>query len=324
MNAVSSALVGGILMAAATTAVAADNWPNRPVTMVLPFGPGAATDAIGRVVGERMSKGLGQPVIIINRAGAGGEIAANSVAKSPADGYTILFATVSTLVVVPLTRPNLTYDVAKDFVPIGLVAKSPNLLLVSPRLPVNSLQELIAYAKKNPGKLNFASSGIGTNTHLIGEAFKIQAGIEAVHVPYRTGVQAFTELVEGQIDFSFDTIVWSLPQVRAWKLKTFGITSPQRSKIASDIPTIAEQGFPGFEISTWFALYAPRGTPKEIVDRLNGFVRQLGEEPDARRRLEASFIDPSSMTAEEFAVLVKADAAKWERIVREADIKPAQ
>lgn len=321
MNAVSSALVGGILMAAATTAVAADNWPNRPVTMILPFGPGAATDAIGRVVGERMSKGLGQPVIIINRAGAGGEIAANSVAKSPADGYTILFATVSTLVVVPLTRPNLTYDVAKDFVPIGLVAKSPNLLLVSPRLPVNSLQELIAYAKKNPGKLNFASSGIGTNTHLIGEAFKIQAGIEAVHVPYRTGVQAFTELVEGQIDFSFDTIVWSLPQVRAGKLKAFGITSPQRSKIAPDIPTIAEQGFPGFEGMTWYAVVAPVGTPEPVLARLQKELAATLSDPAVVERVrefgaEASFGGPG-----EYATLIKQENVKWGRIVKQANIK---
>jgi tripartite-type tricarboxylate transporter receptor subunit TctC len=280
MNAVSSALVAGLLMAGATTGAAAENWPTRSLTMVLPFGPGAATDAIGRVVGERMSKGLGQTVVISNRAGAGGEIAATSVAKSPADGYTILFATVSTLVVLPLTKANLSYNVARDFVPIGLVAKSPNLLLVSPRLPVNSLKEFIDYAKQNPGKLNFASSGTGTNTHLIGEAFKFQAGIDAIHVPYRTGVQAFTELTEGQIHFSFDTIVWSLPQVRAGKLKSFGITSPQRSKIAPDIPTIAEQGFPGFEGMTWYAVVAPVGTPEPVLATL-------------RKELAATLNDPA-------------------------------
>ncbi|MBI5909179.1 MAG: tripartite tricarboxylate transporter substrate binding protein [Betaproteobacteria bacterium] len=321
MNAVSSALVAALLTAGATTGAAADNWPSRPVTMVLPFGAGGATDAIGRVVGERMSKGLDQPVVISNRAGAGGEIAATSVAKSPADGYTILFATVSTLVVLPLTKPSLGYNVAKDFVPIGLVAKSPNLLLVSPRLPVNSLQELIAYAKQNPGKLNFASSGTGTNTHLIGEAFKFQAGIEAIHVPYRTGVQAFAELTEGQIHFSFDTIVWSLPQVQAGKLKSFGITSAQRSKIAPEIPTIAEQGLPGFEGITWYAVMTPVGTPEPVLATLRKELAAALNDPAVVERVRGFGAEAAFGGPDEYATLIKQETAKWGRIVKQANIK---
>lgn len=299
----------------------AQDWPNRPITMVLPFGPGGATDAIGRAVGERMSKGLGQPLVIENRAGAGGEIAANSVAKSPPDGYTILFATVSTMVVLPLTKPKLGYDATVDFVPIGLVAKSPNLLLVSPRLQVNSLPELIAYAKQNPGKLNFASSGNGTITHLIGEAFKMQAGIHAVHVPYRTGVQAFTELTEGQIHFSFDTIVWSLPQVQAGKLKSFGITSAQRSKIAPDLPTIAEQGLPGFEGITWYSLMAPASTPEIVLARLRKELATALSDPVIVERVRGFGAEASFGGPEEYTALVKQDFARWGRIVKEGDIK---
>jgi len=321
MKAVSSALVAFLLTAGAITGAAAENWPTRPITMVLPFGPGGATDAIGRVVGERMSKGLDQPVVIANRAGAGGEIAATSVTKSPADGYTILFATVSTLVVLPLTKANLSYNVADDFVPIGVVAKSPNLLLVSPRLPVNSLQELIAYAKQNPNKLNFASSGAGTNTHLIGEAFKFQAGIEAIHVPYRTGVQAFTELTEGQIHFSFDTIVWSLPQVQAGKLKSFGITSAQRSKIAPEIPTIAEQGLPGFEGITWYAIVAPTGTPERVLATLRKELAAALGDPAVVERVRAFGAEAAYGNPNEYSTLIKSETTKWGRIVKQANIK---
>jgi len=316
-----SALVAIALSMGATTGAMADVWPARPVTMILPFGPGGATDAIGRVVGEHMSNGLGQPVVIDNRAGAGGEIAASFVAKSVPDGHTILFATVSTLVVLPLTKPKLSYNVQKDFVPVGLVAKSPNLLLASPKLPVNSLKELIAYAKQNPGKLNFASSGNGTITHLIGEMFKIQAGIDAVHVPYRTGVQAFTELTEGQIHFSFDTIVWSLPQVRAGKLKSFGITSAKRSAIAPEMPTIAEQGLPGFEGMTWYAIMAPMGTPEPVLATLRKALSAALKDPAIVERVKKFGAVASFGGQDDYAALLKQDMEKWGRVIKEGSIK---
>lgn len=303
------------------TAYSADAFPTKPISMVLPFGPGGATDAISRIMAEHMSTTLGHPVVIDYRAGASGEIAAMGVAKATPDGYTILFATVSQLVVLPVTKAKLGYDVQKDFAPVGLVAKSPNLLLVSPRLEVNSLQELIAYAKKNPGKLNFASSGIGTNTHLIGELFRSQAGIDAVHVPYRTGVQAFTELTEGQIHFSFDTIVWSLPQVQAGKLKSFGITSPQRSPIAPEIPTIAEQGLPGFEGMTWYAVVAPTGTPEPVLAKLRQAMSAALNDATVVERVKKYGATPSYGDANEYATLLKSEVAKWGRVAKEANIK---
>lgn len=317
-------LVAMSLAIGATTGAMADTFPSRPVSLVLPFGPGGATDAISRAVGEHMTTTLGQPVVIDYRAGAGGEIAATAVAKAAPDGYTILFATVSQLVVLPVTKSKLGYNVHKDFVPVGVVAKSPNLLLISPRLQVNSLKELIDYAKKNPGKLNFASSGNGTITHLIGEMFNVQAGIKAVHVPYRTGVQAFTELTEGQIHFAFDTIVWSLPQVQAGKLKSFGITSAQRSPIAPEIPTIAEQGLPGFEGVTWYAIMAPAGTPAPVMAKLRLAMSKALNDPAVVERVKKYGALAAYGNEQEYAALLKSEIAKWERVVKEGNIKVQQ
>jgi len=314
-------LVALLLVAGAANAAMAETFPSRPISLVLPFGPGGATDAISRTVGEHMSTTLGQPVVIDYRAGAGGEIAATAVAKAAPDGHTILFATVSQLVVLPVTKAKLGYDVRKDFVPVGVVAKSPNLLLASPRIEANSLQELIDYAKKNPGKLNFASSGNGTITHLIGEMFKIQAGIDAVHVPYRTGVQAFTELTEGQIHFAFDTIVWSLPQVQAGKLKSFGITSAQRSPIAPDLPTIAEQGLPGFEGITWYAIMAPAGTPEPVMASLRKAMSAALSDPAVVERVKKYGALAAYGGAEDYAKLLNDEFAKWQRVVKDGNIK---
>lgn len=310
-----------LLAMGAANAAMADTFPSRPISLVLPFGPGGATDAISRAVGEHMSTTLGQPVVIDYRAGASGEIAATAVAKAAPDGYTILFATVSQLVVLPVTKSKLSYDVRKDFVSVGVVAKSPNLLLVSPRVGAKSLQELIAYAKAHPGALNFASSGNGSITHLIGEMFKIQAGIDAVHVPYRTGVQAFTELTEGQIHFAFDTIVWSLPQVQAGKLKSFGITSAQRSPIAPDLPTIAEQGLPGFEGMTWYAIMAPAATPAPVMATLRKAMAAALNDPAVVERVKKYGAIASYGGEQDYAKLLQDEFAKWQRVVKDGNIK---
>lgn len=316
-----SLLVAAALAIGGMTAAMAETFPTRTISLVLPFGPGGATDSISRTVAEHMTRTLGQPVVIDYRAGAGGEIAATAVSKATPDGYTILFATVSQLVVLPVTKVKLGYDVQKDFVPVGLVAKSPNLLLVSPRLEVNSLQELIAYAKKNPGKLNFASSGNGTNTHLIGEMFKTQAGLDLVHVPYRTGVQAFTELTEGQIHLSFDTIVWSLPQVQAGKLKSFGITSLQRSPQAPEIPTVAEQGLPGFEGMTWYAIVAPTGTPEPAMATLRKALAAALSDPGVIEKVKKFGAFPGYGDANAYQALLKTELVKWGKVAKDANIK---
>ena len=315
-------LLAAIALTAATaTAALAQTFPSRPISMMLPFGPGGATDAISRAVAEHMTGTLGQPVVIDYRAGAGGEIAAAAAAKATPDGYTIIFATVSQLVVLPVTKPKLSYSVSKDFVPVGVVAKSPNLLLVSPRLPVNSLKELVAYAKQNPGKLNFASSGNGTITHLIGEMFRVQSGIDVVHVPYRTGVQAFTELTEGQIHFAFDTIVWSLPHVQGGTLKGFGITSAQRSEVAPEIPTVAEQGLSGFEGVTWYAIMAPAATPEPVMAKLRGALSAALNDPSTKEKVKKFGAVASYGGPEEYQSLLATETAKWERVVKEGNIK---
>jgi tripartite-type tricarboxylate transporter receptor subunit TctC len=233
--AVLAAVIGA---AFGSSGASAQQWPTRPVTLIVPFAAGGATDAIARALAQRMSEGLGQQVVVENRAGAAGALGAQAAAKAAPDGHTILMATTSTHVILPLTQTNLGYDAQKDFAPIGMVATAPNILIASPKLSANSIPELIAYAKANPGKVNFASSGQGTITHLIGELFNIQAGIQAVHVPYKTGVQSFAELNDGQVHFLFDSIVWSLPQIRAGKLKGLGITSAQRSSLAPDLPSL--------------------------------------------------------------------------------------
>lgn len=314
------AIAIGLGLAAAGQA-AAQGWPARPVTMVLPFGPGGATDAIARTLAQRMGQTLGQQVVVENRAGAGGAIAANGVIKTAHDGYTVLLGTVSTLVVLPLMQPNLGYDVNKDFQPVGLVAKAPNVLLLSPKLAPNSVAELIAYAKANPGKLNFASSGQGTITHLIGELFKMQAGIDVQHVPYKTGVQALGELVSGDIQFSFDSIVWSLPHVQAGKLKGLGITSATRSVLAPNLPTIAESGLPGFEGITWYALVAPAGVPEDATQRLRASLTAAQQDKTVVDRIATLGAEPLVGGRAEYENLIRLETEKWSKVVKSAGVK---
>jgi tripartite-type tricarboxylate transporter receptor subunit TctC len=318
------------LLAAAAAALAAvifgnlpasaQSWPTRPVTMIVPFAAGGATDAIARALAQRLSEGLGQQVVVENRAGAGGGIGALAAAKAAPDGHTILMATTSTHVILPLTQASLGYDALKDFAAVGMVATAPNILIASPKLPAASIAELIAYAKSNPGKVNFASSGQGTITHLIGELFTIQAGIEAVHIPYKTGVQSFAELNEGQVHFLFDSIVWSLPQIRAGKLKGLGITSAQRSSLAPDLPTVAESGLPNFEGVTWFGLVAPARTPDVAINRLQTELKAALADPELSKRLAVLGAEPAN-TGKSFDDVVREDLRKWGDVIKRAGAK---
>jgi tripartite-type tricarboxylate transporter receptor subunit TctC len=318
------------LLAAAAAALAAvifgnlpasaQSWPTRPVTMIVPFAAGGATDAIARALAQRLSEGLGQQVVVENRAGAGGGIGALAAAKAAPDGHTILMATTSTHVILPLTQASLGYDALKDFAAVGMVATAPNILIASPKLPAASIAELIAYAKSNPGKVNFASSGQGTITHLIGELFTIHAGIEAVHIPYKTGVQSFAELNEGQVHFLFDSIVWSLPQIRAGKLKGLGITSAQRSSLAPDLPTVAESGLPNFEGVTWFGLVAPARTPDVAINRLQTELKAALADPELSKRLAVLGAEPAN-TGKSFDDVVREDLRKWGDVIKRAGAK---
>ena len=304
----------------ANAGASAQPWPTRPITMIVPFAAGGATDAIARMLAQRLSEGLGQQIVVENRAGAAGGIGALAAAKAAPDGHTILMATTSTHVILPLTQSNLGYDALKDFAAVGMVATAPNILIASPKLSANSVSELIAYAKSNPGKVNFASSGQGTITHLIGELFTNQAGIEAVHVPYKSGVQSFAELNDGQVHFLFDSIVWSLPQIRAGKLKGLGITSAQRSSLAPEIPTIAESGLPNFEGVTWFALVAPARSPDAAVKRLQSELQSALADPELVKRLATLGAEPVKFSDRNFNETVLDDMRKWGSVITKAGV----
>jgi tripartite-type tricarboxylate transporter receptor subunit TctC len=313
-------LCASALTAAAGAAVAQD-FPNRAVRLVLPFATGGSTDAIARMVGQKMSESLGQPVVVENRPGAAGAIASQQVAGAPADGYTILMATTSTHSILPVVNSKLAYDAVKDFAPIGTVARAPNLLIVGPALGVDRVADLIAKARANPGTLSFASSGSGTITHLVAELFKSSAGIDAVHVPYKTGVQALPDLISGQIAFQFDSIVWTLPQVRSGKIKGLAVTGRERSALAPELPTIAESGLPGFEGVTWFAFVAPAATPPAIIARLNRELNKALASTDLREKLAAQGAEPAPGTPEELAQLMGDDTIKWGKVIKAAGVK---
>ena len=318
-----AAFILAIAACFAPFAAAAQSWPTRSITLVVPFAAGGGTDAIARVVAEKLSARLGQPVVVENKAGAASAIGTAYVAKAAADGYTLLMTTNSALVILPLIQPagSLNYD-RNDFSLIGLTGILPNILIVSPKVPANSTAELIAYAKARPGQLSFASSGNGTITHLIGELFKARTGIDVVHVPYRTGVQSAPDIMEGRIHYIFDNIIWSLPQIRAGKLKGLAITTKQRSPLAPDIPTVAESGVPGFEGITWLGLAAPGKTPDAVIARLDTELRAVLAEPDVIAKLAATGAEPPTAPGPAgMRALLAEDIARWQGILGEGKIK---
>jgi tripartite-type tricarboxylate transporter receptor subunit TctC len=302
---------------------AAQTWPSRAITLVVPFAAGGGTDAIGRVVAEKLAARLGQPVVVENKAGAASAIGTAYVAKAPADGYTLLMTTNSAMVILPLTQAtgSLNYDRA-DFAMIGLTGILPNLLIVSPKLPVNSVSELIAYAKARPGQLSFASSGNGTITHLIGELFKARTGIDVVHVPYRTGVQSAPDIMEGRVQYIFDNIIWSLPMIRAGQLRGLAITTSQRSTLAPDIPTVAESGVPGFEGITWLGLAAPAKTPEPVIARLAAELKAVLADKETIAKLAPTGAEPPAAPGpDSMRALLDDDLARWKGILSDGKIK---
>lgn len=295
-------------------------YPERQVRIVVPFGAGGSTDALARIVGQQLGQRLGHPFVIENRPGAAGSIGADLVAKAPADGYTLLMATSSTHAVLPHLR-KLPYDAQVDFTPIAEIGTAPNVLIVSPGLGVSTVKELIGLEKARAGKLSYSSSGNGTITHLIGVAFAQRAGVQATHVPYKTGVQAVGDIATGQIDFAFDSIVWTIPQSRNGKVHALAVTSPKRSPLAPELPTVAESGFPGFEGTTWFGFMAPAGVDAAIVKRLNQEIARVLSDADVRRKFEAQGAEPGSGTSDQFARMVSEDFDKWGRVIAAGGIK---
>jgi len=302
----------------------AQDWPTRGVTLVVPFAAGGGTDTIARVIAEKLAARLGQSVVVENKAGAASAIGTAYVAKAAPDGYTLLMTTNSAQVILPFTQPagSLNYDPARDFRPIGLTAILPNILIVSPKVPAGTVAEFVAYAKARPGQMSFASSGNGTITHLIGELFNARAGIEAVHVPYRTGLQAASDTMEGRIHYQFDNIIWSLPMIRAGQLRGLAITTRQRSQLAPDIPTVAESGMPDFEGISWLGLIAPARTPDPVIARLNKELSAVIADPDTVKKMASAGAEPpAALGPDGYRTLLSEDTARWKAIFNEGKIK---
>ncbi|WP_300300974.1 tripartite tricarboxylate transporter substrate binding protein [Ferrovibrio sp.] len=313
--AVAAITLSGILPATLTNA-RAQAWPSKPVTMVVPFPAGGTTDIVARLVAAKLSEVWGQPVIIDNRAGAGGNIGSAMVAKAAPDGYTLLMGTVGTHAINASLYAKMPYDVVKDFQPITNVAAVPNMLVVHPELPVKTVKDLIDYGKKNPGKLNMASSGNGTSIHLAGELFKVMTGVQMEHIPYKGSAPAITDLIGGQVQVMFDNMPSALPHVKAGKLRAIAVTTATRSAAMPDLPTIAEAGLPGFEAASWFGMLAPAGTPKEIVAKIHGDVVKLAKSTDLSAKLAQQGAVPVLNTPDEFTAYIKAELAKWEKVVK--------
>lgn len=304
-----SLLVGGSSIA--------QTYPAKPVRLVVPFPAGGATDILARTIGQKAADKLGQSIVIDNRPGAGGTIGSDHVAKSAPDGYTLLIATGSTHSIGPIINPKIPYNVERDFVPVVYVANTSSVLVVPGTLPVKNLAEFIALAKSKPGQLNFGSSGNGTNSHLSGELFKAQAKVFLTHIPYRGTGLVFNDMMSGQVHMLMDNYVTAQSNIKEGKLRVLGVTSPQRLPFLPDVPTLDEQGLKGFDVSNWFGIYAPRGTPTEIVLKVNAAFNQALQEPDMQKRLATLGATPTGSTPEQMGAMVAADTAKWTKLIRE-------
>jgi tripartite-type tricarboxylate transporter receptor subunit TctC len=305
----------------ATPFARAQSWPTRPIRLVVPFPAGGATDLLARAIAQGIGNGFGQPIVIDNRPGAGGTLGSAEVAKATPDGHTLLMATSSTHSIAPHLNPNLPYNAEADFTPVVQVANATNIVLVPRDLPVNSMKELIAYAKARPGQLNYATSGNGTIVHLTSEAFKAQAGLFIVHIPYRGTALAIPDLVSGKVQLLFDSVVSGLPHVRDGKLKALAITSARRSPLVPELPTVADSGLPGFESTTWFGVYGPKGLNVETTNRVAAeFQRALARSDVAQRLAQLGAEPVADAGPAKFAAMVRADSARWAALIRERRI----
>jgi tripartite-type tricarboxylate transporter receptor subunit TctC len=296
-------------------------YPNRPVRLVVPFPAGGTTDIIARAVAQRFGEVFGQSFVVDNRPGAGGNLGAGLVARAAPDGYTLVMGTVGTHAINPSLYAQMPYDHVKDFAPVLLVAGVPNVLEVNPELPVHTVGELVAYAKANPGKLNFASSGSGTSIHLSGELFKTMTGVSMQHVPYKGSAPALQDLMGGQVQLMFDNLPSSLPFIKSGKLRAIAVTTTSRAAALPDVPTIAESGYPGFEASSWFGLLAPKGTPEAIIARLNAEGNRWLASPDAKEKLLAQGAIAAGGSPADFAKHIAVETAKWAKVVKESGAK---
>jgi tripartite-type tricarboxylate transporter receptor subunit TctC len=307
-----------VLAMAFATAAAAQNFPSKPVRVVITYPPGGSTDVVGRALAAKLTEVLGQQVVVDNRGGAGGIIGSDIVAHATPDGYTVLLGTSAGMSINPLLHKKLPYDVQRDFAPISLVVINPQALVAHPALPANNVQELIKLARAKPGQINYASPGVGSPNHMGMELLKSMTGINVVHVPYKGGGPAMTELLAGQVQLLFNSIPSVLPQVKAGRLKALAVGSARRSPAMPDVPTVAESGVPGYEYATWYGLFAPAGTPRPVIAQLNKAVAAALKNPELAQSLAAQGSEPNPTTPDELARFVKSEHDRWSRVVTAA------
>jgi tripartite-type tricarboxylate transporter receptor subunit TctC len=308
-------------LCALTTALHAQQYPSRPVRMLIPFTAGSAADIIARAMEPQLREKLGQAVVIDNRGGAGGNIAADMTAKSAPDGYTLMMGTIGTHAINYSLYSKLPYHPVRDFTPIALVGDSPNVLVTTPRVPANSVKEFIAYAKSNPGKLNFSSSGAGTSVHLSGELLNTMAGVKTIHVPFKGAAESLTALLGGQVDFSFASLSSAIPFIKSGKLKGFAVTGAQRSPSMPDLPTMSEAGLPGFVAVAWYGVVGPAGIPQPIVTTLSKASLAALETKEVKDRLFASGVEVHPGEPAVFAKLIRSEMEKWAKVVKDSGAK---
>ena len=314
------AAIGAIALAAATLSLgaAAQAYPTKPITIVVPFSAGGTTDILARLVGQYLTTELGQPVVVDNKAGAGGNIGGALAAKAPADGYTLFMGTVGTHAINAALYKKMPFDHVKDFAPLSRVANVPNLLVAHPSQPFKTVPEMIAYAKANPGKINFGSPGNGASPHLSGELFKSMAKVELTHIPYKGSAPAVSDLLGNQIAIMFDNMPSVIPHVRSGKLRAIAISTAQRSPELPDVPTIAEAGVPGYEAVSWFGLFAPAATPKPVLDKLSTALSKVLANPEVQKKISAQGGETVNETPVQFAAFIRSETTKWGKVVKES------
>lgn len=318
---ISSACLAATVLFANQTLAQPAAYPNRPIRLIIPFPPGGATDIIGRTLAQKLTTQLGQTVIVDNKPGAGGTLGSTEASKAAPDGYTLLLATNSTHSIAPLLYKNIAYSALKDFAPISEVATATNVLIVTPNLPVKDVRELVALAKSKPDALNFASSGNGTIVHLQSELFKLVAGVQLTHVPYKGTALAIPDLISGQTHLMFDSLVSALPHIKGGKVKALAVTSTTRTSLLPEIPTVIESGLPGYEVNTYFGLFAPAGTPREIITRIQREAATAVQSSDVRERFASQGAEPVGSTPEALTTLIRSETEKWKRVIDSGRIK---
>ncbi|MGN7874945.1 tripartite tricarboxylate transporter substrate binding protein [Roseateles sp. 22389] len=307
-----------------TPALAADatNWPTQPVKLIVPFAPGGTSDVLAREIAARLQVALKQTVVVDNKAGAGGVLGADSVAKAAPDGYTVLLGTIATHAINPALMPKMPYKADRDFAPVILLGKISNVLLIGPGAQARTVKDIVAAAKAKPGDITFASAGQGTSQHLSGEVFRLMTGADLTHVPYKGSAPAIQDVMGGQVPMSFETVTVALPQIKAGKVKAVAVTSAKRSAQLPDVPTLAESGVPGFDVSSWQALYLPAGTPPAIVAKLNAEVQKIVAQPEVKAKMESLGLEYAPNSPAQFTEFQKAEQARWAKVIKDGNVKP--